>query len=265
MQRRARWWLPIALVLAPMLEAQSGCVPLAPCYTADGLVNSASGQSGFLAPYTFATLYGTNLSYDEQTRAGSDPTPGLAGVDVVVGSLQAMVFYVSATQVNFLVPAILTPRPVTVQLALDGIGGPVLTATLLDVAPALFCLQPPNQAVAVAQLLPDYATDTADAPAQPGEYAILYATGLGTFSGPPTGDYNPPQKAEQILLRAEFQVLLDGVAVDDALVEYVGSVVGYWGLVQINLKLPANVGSNPEIRLAIADQTSAAGVHLIVQ
>ena len=67
MQRRTRWWLPIALVLAPMLEAQNGCVPLAPCYTADGLVNSASGQSGYLAPYTFATLYGTNLSYNQRS------------------------------------------------------------------------------------------------------------------------------------------------------------------------------------------------------
>jgi uncharacterized protein (TIGR03437 family) len=167
--------------------------------------------------------------------------------------------------VNFLVPAIWQPGPVTVQLALDAQGGPVLTVTLLDAAPALFCLPPPNQTIAVAQLLPDYATDTADAPAQPGEYAILYATGLGYFGGLPTDDYDPPQIPAQILLWQEFQVLLDGVAVDSHLVEYVGSVVGYWGLVQINLKLPANVGSNPEIRLAIGGQTSAAGVHLIVQ
>jgi uncharacterized protein (TIGR03437 family) len=264
MQRRARWWLPIALVLAPMLEAQNGCVPLAPCYTADGLVNSASGQSGYLAPYTFATLYGTNLSYNQRSRTGSDPLPGIGGVEVLVGNLQAIVFYVSATQVNFLVPASWTPGPVPVQLARESVFGPVVTATLLDAAPALFCLMT-DPTVAVAQLLPDYATDTAGSPAQPGGYVILYATGLGYFSGLPTEDFEPPQTALQILLRTEFQVLLDGAAVDDHLLEYVGSVVGYWGLVQINLKLPANVGSNPEIRLRIGDQTSAAGVHLIVQ
>jgi uncharacterized protein (TIGR03437 family) len=265
MRRRARLWLPIALVLAPMLEAQNGCVALGPCYAADGLVNSASGQSGFLAPYTFATLYGTNLSYNQRSRTGSDPPPGLGGVQVMVGPESAMVFYVSATQVNFLVPASWAPGPVTVQLFREAWFGPVLTVTLLEVAPALFCLPPPDQTVAVAQLLPDYATDTADAPAQPGEYVILYATGLGYYGGPSIGDYNPPQTAIQIALRPQFQVLLDGVVVDDQLVEYVGSVVGYWGLIQINLKLPANVGSNPEIRLAIGSQTSPAGVHLLVK
>jgi uncharacterized protein (TIGR03437 family) len=210
-------------------------------------------------------LYGTNLSYTEQSRAGSDPLPGIGGVAVMVGGQPAIIFYISATQVNFLVPAFWTPGPVTVQLFRESTSGPVLTATLLDVAPALFLLPPPDQTMAVAQLLPNYATDTADAPAQPGEYVILYATGLGYFGGLPTDDFDPPQIPVQILLRTQFQVLLDGVAVDDSLVEYVGSVVGYWGLIQINLKLPANVGSNPEIRLAIADQTSAAGVHLIVQ
>jgi uncharacterized protein (TIGR03437 family) len=186
-------------------------------------------------------------------------------VNVLVGGESAMVFYVSSTQVNFLVPASWAPGPVTVQLFRDLQFGPVLTVTLLDVAPALFCLPPPNQAVAVAQLMPEYATDTADAPAQPGEYVILYATGLGYFGGLMIDDYNPPQTAVQIALRPQFQVLLDGVVVDDQLVEYVGSVVGYWGLIQINLKLPGNVGGNPEIRLAIGSQTSPAGVTLIVQ
>ena len=130
MQRRTRWWLPIALVLAPMLEAQNGCVPLAPCYTADGLVNSASGQSGFLAPYTFATLYGTNLSYNQRSRTGSDPPPGLGGVQVLVDGVSEMVFYVSATQVNFLVPAWpWKPGPVTVQLTREGQAGPMLTVS----------------------------------------------------------------------------------------------------------------------------------------
>jgi uncharacterized protein (TIGR03437 family) len=81
----------------------------------------------------------------------------------------------------------------------------------------------------------------------------------------PVGDYEPPPTAMLIERRSAFQLLLDGVPVDDRRVEYVGSVVNYWGLIQINLKLPVNAGSTPEIRLGLGTSTSRAGVHLMVQ
>lgn len=253
----------VAMALAPIGWAQDGCRPLGPCYTAAGVVNSASGEAGFIAPYTFATLYGTNLASAERGRSAADPLPGMGGVNVLVDGVVSMVFYVSPTQVNFLVPASVRAGQATIQLTRESQSGPAVRVTLPEVAPALFCFLDDPQWV-IAQRMPDYSLATTQSPARPGEYAILYATGLGGYAVP-EDDYEPPPAAIQIERRSSFQLFLDGVPVDDRRVEYVGSVVNYWGLIQINLKLPVEVGSTPEIRIAVSSQTSRAGVHLMVQ
>jgi uncharacterized protein (TIGR03437 family) len=262
MRSSARTLWAVALGLAP-LWAQDGCKPLAPCYTAAGVVNSASGEAGFLAPYTFATVYGTNLAFAERSRTAADTLPGIGGLNVMVNGIVSMVFYVSPTQVNFLAPASVRAGEATLQFIREGQNGPAVKVTLLDAAPALFCFLDTPQ-WAIAQRMPDFSLATPDSPALPDQYVILYATGLGGYAMP-VDDYVPPQSAMQIERRPAFQVLLDGVPVDDRRVEYVGSVVHYWGLIQINLKLPPDTGSAPEIRLALGASTSRAGVHLMVQ
>jgi uncharacterized protein (TIGR03437 family) len=263
MRRFVRTPLLFTLALAPALWGQDGCRPLAPCYSTAGLVNSASGEAGFLAPYTFATLYGTNLSYSERGRTTEDALPGIGGVNVLIGGLAAMIFYASPTQVNFLVPVSIRAGEVTLQITRDGDFGPILRVRLAEFAPALFCImQQPDQVV--AQRMPDFALATPEAPARPGEYVILYATGLGNYAVP-VGDDVPPPTVQQIQWRQEFQLLLDGVPVDNSRVEYVGSVVHYWGLIQINLKLPERISNYPEIRIAIGTAASRAGVRLAVQ
>lgn len=257
-----RLCMAAALALVPVSWAADECKALGPCYTTDSIVNSASGQVGYLAPYTFATVYGTNLSNIVQGRVASDPRPGIGNVDVLVNGINVMVFYVSPSQVNFLMPADLQAIEVTVTVTREGQKGPGVKVKLLDAAPALFCL--PDPTVVVAQRLPDFSVVTAESPARPGEYAILYATGVGGYATP-VGDYEPPQTAIEMQRRREFQVLLDGVPVEDSRIEYAGSVVKYWGLFQINLKLPENLGNNPEIQIAVGSQKSPSGVHLWVR
>jgi uncharacterized protein (TIGR03437 family) len=252
--------LAIALGLAPLVWAQRDCRPLAPCYSAEGIANSASGQVQALAPYTFATIYGDNLSNVERGRTSSDPLPGIGGVNVLVNGVQSMVFYVSARQVNFLVPATVRFGKATIQLTRDGQAGPAVQVELQDVAPALFQLDTLN---AVGLRMPGYLVATPEYPAHPGEYVVLYATGLGDYAIP-VGDYDPPQQALPMQRRGELQVLLDGVAVEDSRIEYAGCVVGYWGLFQINLKLPEQVADNPEIRILVSGAMSPTGLHLPV-
>jgi len=249
-----------ALALGPLAWGQD-CRPLAPCYTAAGLVNSASGQIGVLAPYTFATIYGTNLSYGKATRGVGDYSPALGGVVVLVNSVPAMVFYTSPTQVNFLTLASAGPGGATIQLVREGQAGPEVQALLFEFAPALFQL---DIFYAVGLRFPSYAPATEEAPARPGEYVILFATGLGDYNMP-ADEYIPPPNAVPMRMRREFQVLLDGVAVDDSRIEYAGSVAHYWGLFQINLKLPEGLGDNPEIRLLMAGSQSPPGLRLPVR
>jgi uncharacterized protein (TIGR03437 family) len=243
-----------------MFGADAGCAPQAPCYTAAGIVNSASGEAGRLAPYTFVTIYGTNLSYNTRGRGVNDSNPGMGGVEVLVYDIRALVIYVSPTQVNALIPYSVKPdREVSLQIVREGVYGPRIPIRLSEFAPAFFQdgVESP-----VAQH-EDWTLIKPDSPGRPGGYAVLYLTGLG-----PTvivqDDLEPASGPVRIQARADLQVLLDGQPVEDNLIEYAGVVPTSPGLYQINLKLPESAGPNPEIRVSIRGEFSRPGLFLPV-
>ncbi len=241
------------MALAPVLRAQ------VPKYAAEGVANSASWQVGYVAPYTFASLFGENLADVEKGRSAADANrAGIGSVDVLVNGSRAMVFYVSPRQVNFLVPTMWKPGNVKVQITNRGVAGPEITVNLREYAPALFQLDPN---LVVAQRWPEFVPATPEAPARPEEILILYATGLGGYSFP-IDDYTPPRAPLQIAARKDFRLLLDNVPVDDGNILYVGAVDNYWGLYQINLRLPGNVGDDPTVQIAIRDQMSLPGIRI---
>ena len=239
----------------------------APFYTADSIVNSADGQPGPLAPTSIATIYGTGLAFVTRTLSGDDVRSGLlptvlpgTGVTVSVGSLAANVFYVSPTQINFLVPSSLRPGPTTVRVTLNGILGPAIAMQLADESPALFQLDP--QTVIAVRL--DGSLITQDVPAKPNDIVVLYATGLGQTV--PAAIYSTIMTgAAPILNLPEFAVLLDGAAVDRGMVLYAGAAPGFAGLYQINLLLPPGTGVNPQIQIGVGSALSPANLTLPVK
>src|ERR1035438_1259627 len=94
---------------ADMGSADITTTSTAPFYTAAGIVQAASQTAGILAPNTIATIYGTNLSWTTHAVTNADlngqalPT-SLDGVNVYVGGLLSGLFFVSPSQVNFLIP-----------------------------------------------------------------------------------------------------------------------------------------------------------------
>jgi uncharacterized protein (TIGR03437 family) len=238
----------------------------APIYSADSLVNSADNQPGWLAPNTIATLYGKNLAYGTKTLTRDDIRGGVlptvlpsTGVRVLVNGLPANPYYVSPTQINFLVPPNLLAGPSIVQIVIDGLAGPPISVPLGATAPALFQFDPQNAIATRA----DGSLITPTMSAKPGDLVVLYATGLGPVV-PPVGYGELPSSAAWLKLLSDFQVLLDGDPVDSGAIAYAGIAPGFAGLYQINLTLPGLTGSNPEIRLRIGDALSKAGLHLSV-
>jgi uncharacterized protein (TIGR03437 family) len=256
------------LAFGPRLWAEANSARQAPFYSAASIVNSASNEVGALAPNTFATIYGVNLAYTTRAMLPGDIRGGrlpfeLAGVLVKVGAIQAIIYYVSPTQVNLLIPSTLLPRPeVELWLTVDGRVGPVVAIRLLDVAPALFQCSDAKTPVATRA---DWSLITGEAPARPGEDVVLYATGLGSTEGPQTDSVEIPQTAARIRRWREFQVVLGGVPVEAGRIAYVGVMPGYAGLYQINLKLPENLENDPEIRIGLAGQISRTGLRLPVR
>jgi uncharacterized protein (TIGR03437 family) len=257
-------WLLAAVFFGFAAWAEDSARREAPSYSAASVVNSATNVVGDLAPNTIATVYGLGLAYVaralqiDDIRGGTLPTvlPS-TGVRVFIGSVAAQLYYVSPTQINFLIPCIFKPGEHDLQITLDGHAGPIIRIKLLDAAPALFQLDETT----VIATRPDGSLIDQDAPARAGEVIVLYATGLGPTE--PEALYGVlPTRAAPIKRLTEFQVLLDDAAIDASRILYAGVTPGYAGLYQVNLWLPDKLDANPQIRLAIGPQTSPAGVRL---
>ena len=241
-----------------------GAVVQAPSYTAAGIVSAASYSAAALAPNAITALFGTNLSFTTASLTPQDVSNGeipttLGGVTVYIDGLAAALFYVSPVQINFLIPNSFAPNTVTVSVAREGVAGPAVTVTLNAAGPALF--QDANYNAIATHL--DGSLITSAAPAQPGEWAVLYGTGLGRTI-PDASNYSPAASPAPIQDMASFSVLLDSVAVDPSAINYAGLVQGFAGLYQVNLKLPAGVSPNPTIQLAVGTAVSVPGVLLQV-
>jgi uncharacterized protein (TIGR03437 family) len=253
--------LALTSVLALRCE-EPACKPGAPCYSDGGVVSAASNLLGPLAPYTWTAIRGTNLSTVTLARGALDARASLGGVRVTANSADALVTFVSPDTVIALLPpadAMGGPK-VTLRLTRNGAAGPAVTLDLNDCAPALFQLDPATVVAAHS----DGSVVSAASPARAGERVVLYATGLGPYLSS-TPFLEVPDRPNPILRRAELAVFLDGVRLDDTLVHYAGAAVGVLGVYQIDLELPRDAGTDPEIRIQLGSQASPTGVHLPVK
>lgn len=255
------------LLLFGLLLPDAIAPRVAPVYSAASIVNAADNQVEPLAPNTIATLYGTNLAYATASLNSSEVSGGVlptvlpgTGVRIIVGGIVANLYYVSPTQINFLVPANLIPGNVNVQLAIDGLAGPSASVTIAAASPALFQLDPVN---AVATLA-DGTVITPSTPATAGDIVILYATGLGQTT-PPLYYSELPTSAAWLQQAAEFRVVFDGADVPAGSILYAGIAPGFAGLYQINVIVPASTGPNPQIQIGIGNTLSTPGVRLPLQ
>jgi uncharacterized protein (TIGR03437 family) len=244
-----------------------GSMPQPPSYTAAGLVNSADNMLGPMAPNTIATLYGTGLADGTEAlisnyiRDNTIPTVlPFSSVRIFVGSsaLMAGIYYVSPTQINFLLPAEMPLKATTIRVERGSLVGDEIPITIIPMTPAFYMLDAER---VVAQHL-DGSVIRTDHAAQPGEIVILYATGLGQTL--------PKVRSGEVCMTARriagpLTILLDGKPVDAKNLLYAGTAPGFAGLYQINLRLPVDAGVDPEIRMAAGDQVSPPHIRLVVR
>jgi len=254
---------PVLLLTALSLAAGSNS---APYYTEASIANTAASIPDFYAPNTFVTIYGVNLAYVTKAMTADDisgstlPTALIGtGVRVLVNQIAADIYYVSPSQINLLIPTLLIAGPATVQVEVDGLAGPPVTIMLGATAPSMF--QQDASTVLATHL--DGSKVTSDAPATGGEVIVLYASGLGPTV--PAAIPNQLPTSLAVVAARDFQVQLNGVAVDRSEIIYAGVVPGYAGLYQVNLRLPADAGQNPEVRVGTPEQMSPPGLDLPVR
>lgn len=190
-----------------------------PAALPNGIVNAASYTQS-LAPGGFATIFGGSLAAGKSGSATNTPLPTvLGGTQVTVNGTVASITYASDSQINFIVPANISPGTARVQVS-NSIGiSAAFPMQVVPTAPGIFY----NTATgAGAILLANTALTTQDRPATTGDFLEVYTTGLG--SAP---------------------VATATIAGNDAPVSYAGST-SYPGLQQVNIRVPVGIPSGTQ-------------------
>ncbi|HVW07356.1 MAG TPA: IPT/TIG domain-containing protein [Bryobacteraceae bacterium] len=257
--------LGLALVMVLPAAAQISGSAGAPAYSSESIVNAATQTVGALAANTIATVYGTNLAFSTRTATSADVVRGalptqLDGVQVWFDAVPCHLFFISPTQINFLIPAQIPPSTGSIVVARDGLAGFPVNIEIHNTSPGLF-LWGDSQPVAIhlnGQLISEVS------PAVPGEVIVIYTAGLGR-TVPDSADGQLATAPLPILFASQLQVLLDGVPCPPGCLLYAGLTPGFAGLYQINLLLPADAPPNPEIQLVIGGDASPGSIRLPVQ
>jgi uncharacterized protein (TIGR03437 family) len=253
----------------PQVQVYFGVGPeTGPTITAAGIVSSASGRTGAIAPGELVSVWGTGVGPPTWTSgkpndAGFFETT-LAETRVWFGSVAAPVTFVRDVQINAAVPYAVAGRPtVNVQVEYRGTRSEAIPIQVADAAPGIFTLDASGGGPA-ALFNEDGTLNTPQNPAGRGKIVVFYATG--------EGETNPPGVDGKLCAgqcpkpRLPVSIRIGGKEAQP--IYYAGGVYGIIaGLIQVNVKVPddAPTGDAVELTLMVGDKPSRTGVTLAIK
>jgi uncharacterized protein (TIGR03437 family) len=223
-----------------------------------GRIQSSAAASSAIAPGSFASLFGQNLSATT-VQAGALPLPlptSLGGVTLSVTDSagvqrSAPLLYVSPNQINFLVPDNVSTGSATFTVA-GGDASHSVAATVQAVAPALFSMNGNGSGVAAALAVAVQAGN----PQVQSPVPVFQCGGAGCVPVPIALGVDRPVYVSfygtGIRNRSSLEnvtVTINGVGVP---VLFAGAVPDYVGLDQVNVGLPLTLRGRGECNVVIS-------------
>ncbi len=262
------------IVAATLTVVQQAAQAPAPVLTA--IVNGASYDRAKAAPAPISpgeivALGGNNLGpVAGQANSGSYGT-NLGGVQVMFGSTPAPLIYVSAAQINAVVPYSVTGSTnVAVTVQYSGLISAPLTVPVQATTPGIFSLDATGTGPGAILNNADYSINASARPAAVGSVVDIYCTGAGvTDPASKDGALAAATPPFPVLVAQDVSVTIGGV---QAQVVYAGPAPGLInGLNQIDVIVPAGAKGNQSgivsvpIVLTIGGVSSQANLSVAVQ
>ena len=233
----------------------------APSIAAANFVSSATGATGPVAPNSWVTVYGSNLSATTRAWTEGDFNSGampysLDGVSVILTQFNApraaYISYVSPTQVNFLLPTDVVAAATTVVIKNPAGVTASVPLTVSASAPQVFASDGKSA-------LGIHANGTLlgkASPAAPGEMIVVYGTGLGATNPALIPGVVPSDAAPLATLP---QVTIGGTS---ATVVSASVVPGSAGVYQIHVQVPADA-ANGDLPLIVKVGTGSSASTIV--
>ncbi|MCA2970058.1 MAG: hypothetical protein INH43_16205 [Acidobacteriaceae bacterium] len=185
-----------------------------------------------IAPGSIASAYGSFGSVTTTALSSLNPMPTtLANVRLTVGGVNAPLYFVSANQINFVVPV----GTATGSAPVEVINGTTTvargTVNIYDFWPALATAGIEATRPAIAQNQ-DFGINNRTTRARRGEVIQLYATGCG-LTNPRVNDGAPPAQLSRAI--ADVKVTISVIEVTP---QFAGAHPQFPGICQINAVIP---------------------------
>jgi uncharacterized protein (TIGR03437 family) len=243
-----------AVTLNPKLEGAIeirgglGTEQQAPTLSAGGVLNAASFQPDApLAPGTLVSIFGEGLAADTAAAQGSRLPTELAQTAVAVGGRPLPLMYVSAGQINAVLPFDVPLNSRQQIVVRSGASYSVPDqVSIAEAAPGIFTRDQTGKGQAIV-VHPDGKLVEAGNPTCAGQTVVIYAVGLGPVQ--PTVDAADMAPSDP-LARAAATVSVR-VGKQAAAIDYAGLTPGFAGLYQVNARIPEGVASGDAVEVVV--------------
>jgi uncharacterized protein (TIGR03437 family) len=224
-----------------------------PTLAAGGTVNDFNPVAGAaLSPGMIAQVYGSGLATSPVSTLLL-PLPTLFdNTFAQVGGYQAPIYFLSNAQLNVQIPAeIAAPQQIPMLLSVNNALTLPITLDIIPGAPGVLSAfdgpTPPstqNGAHIVAQHL-NGSSVTSSSPGKPGEYLVMYLTGLGaTKPSVKSGAAAPGPPSTLATVTMVPTVTVDSLP---STVYFAGLAPGFVGLYQIDFQVPTGAKSGDDV------------------
>jgi uncharacterized protein (TIGR03437 family) len=234
--------LPVLSVLACLLAGTSlvSAQTATPTISPGGVVNAAD-YTPAVAPGMLIAVFGDSMASKVSSAAGTPLPTALDGTSVEVNGQAIPLFFVSPKQINAQMPFGISGQVQVRVRTPAGLSAPA-TVTMVASAPRLFTKTMDGKGEPILVHNADWSLVSAASPARPGEYLILFLTGLGAVSpaipagqaGGDSGKYGPLNQLPAGAVTIDF-------GGKQAAILFAGLAPGWVGLYQINFQAPTDL------------------------
>ena len=211
-----------------------------------GIANAASfaPAGNPISPGEFIALFGTGLAKSTLTGAPPYP-PTLNGVTVLINGKAAPIYFVSAGQINCLVPYSTAGATATIQVQNGTASSNTATVPVAVTSPGIYSLDQSGTGAGAIEHANGTVVNAAN-PAAAGETVVVYLTGMGAVTPAiADGTASTGTTLNQTVMPTVY------VADVQATVHFSGLAPGFPGLYQLNVTLPMSLSSAGNFPLAI--------------